>query len=251
MISYLALQFRFLLLGLVENLSSKNQKFPVVPSPRLRHRVHGSVDAKGYIDVGRLSWESIKTILAEHNRPAGEFRDILDFGCGSGRVIRNIPISERTSIQGVDIDPVAIRWCQKNLPEYRFTQIAHDPPAPFDRESFDLIFSISVFTHLDEQRQNEWLEELNRLLKPGGILIASVQGDHSRKLRSRQYDMRKGFHFNASERRFFKKDGLPQFYQDTHHTKQYVLQHWSQYFQVMDYVERGIVDYQDAVVLTK
>ncbi len=63
--------------------------------------------------------------------------------------------------------------------------------------------------------------------------------------------MKSGFVFNDSKRRFFKKDGLPQFYQDAHHTKQYVMESWSRYFTIIDYVERGIVDHHDAVVLTK
>ncbi len=251
MISYLVLQVRFLFLGLIEKLRTSNQELPVVPSPRLRYRVHGSVDIPGYLDVGKLSWKSIETLLAKQNRTASDFKNVLDFGCGSGRVVRNIPLENEKNTWGIDIDGDAISWCQKNLPEYRFAQIAPDPQTHFEKDSFDLIFSISVFTHLDETRQNAWLEETSRLLQPGGIFIASVHGDHHRKLHSRQLDLSMGFLFNDSKQRFFKKDGLPRFYQDAHHTKSYVLENWSRYFQILDYVERGIVDHHDAVVLTK
>jgi SAM-dependent methyltransferase len=251
MISYLALQFRFLFLGLVEKLGTKNEKIPAIPSPRLRYRVHGSTEPYGYIEVGKLSWKSIEKILANLNRPIDGFENILDFGCGTGRVLRNIPNRDQTNIWGIDIDSAAIQWCQEHLPGARFEHIDSNPPTHFDRESLDLIFSISVFTHLDERRQDQWLEEMSRLLRPGGILIASVHGDYHRELHSREVDMKSGFVFNDSKRRFFKKDGLPQFYQDAHHTKQYVMESWSRYFTIIDYVERGIVDHHDAVVLTK
>ena len=60
--------------------------------------------------------------------------------------------------------------------------------------------------------------------------------------------MMSGFVFVDSKRRFFKKDGLPLFYQDAQHTKQYVLENWSRFFTIIDYVERGIVDHHDAVL---
>ena len=251
MISYLILQLRFLFLGLAERFGPKKEKVPAVPSPRLRYRVHGSTEPHGYFEVGRLSWGSIEKILANLNRPIDGFENILDFGCGTGRVLRNITNSDQANLWGIDIDSAAIRWCQKRLNGARFEHIDPNPPTYFNRESFDLIFSISVFTHLDERRQNQWLEEMSRLLQPGGILIASVHGDHHRELHSRELDMMSGFVFNDSKRRFFKKDGLPHFYQDAHHTKQYVLENWSRFFTIIDYVEKGIVDHHDAVVLTK
>jgi len=84
-----------------------------------------------------------------------------------------------------------------------------------------------------------------------GILIASVHGDHHRELHFREIDMMSEFVLNDSKRRFVKKDGLPQFYQDAHHTKHHVLENWSRFFTIIDYVERGIVDHHDALVLTQ
>ena len=43
---------------------------------------------------------------------------------------------------------------------------------------FDLIFNHSVFTHLDENYQDAWLAELERVTKPGGVLVLSVSGQH-------------------------------------------------------------------------
>ncbi len=42
--------------------------------------------------------------------------------------------------------------------------------------SFDLIWAVSVFTHLAET-WSAWLLELHRVLKPGGILLATFMGE--------------------------------------------------------------------------
>ena len=149
MISYLVLQLRFLFLGLAERLGPKKERAPEVPSPRLRYRVHRSAEPYGYIEVGRLSWGSIEKILANLNRPIDGFENILDFGCGTGRVLRNITNSDQTNLWGIDIDSAAIGWCQRRLNDSRFEHIDPNPATYFNKESFDLIFSISIFTHLD------------------------------------------------------------------------------------------------------
>ena len=49
------------------------------------------------------------------------------------------------------------------------------PPLDLQADSFDLIWTISVFTHLTDN-SIPWLLELHRLLKPGAILIATYMG---------------------------------------------------------------------------
>ena len=46
------------------------------------------------------------------------------------------------------------------------------PPLLFPDCAFDLVFAISVFTHLDEQYQLAWLAELRRVAQPGAILFS-------------------------------------------------------------------------------
>src|SRR5205823_3371088 len=50
-----------------------------------------------------------------------------------------------------------------------------EPPTAFEAESFDLIWAVSVFTHLTDSSA-PWLLELHRLLKPGGLLVATYMG---------------------------------------------------------------------------
>jgi SAM-dependent methyltransferase len=55
------------------------------------------------------------------------------------------------------------------------------PPLDLEPGSFDLIWSISVFTHLTDNSL-PWLLELHRLLKPGGVLIATYMGQWTSEL---------------------------------------------------------------------
>ena len=102
---------------------------------------------------------------------------MLDFGCGSGRTIRSINPKGHDRVMGIDIDQTAIRWCQSNLPGYQFEHVEPDPPTSLPAGYFDLIYAISVFTHLNKEMQFSWLSEIDRLLAPNGIFIASLDGD--------------------------------------------------------------------------
>src|SRR6185503_21358796 len=46
---------------------------------------------------------------------------------------------------------------------------------PHSRGFFDVVYAYSVFTHLPEDVQTHWLAEISRVLKPGGVLVATVE----------------------------------------------------------------------------
>jgi hypothetical protein len=50
------------------------------------------------------------------------------------------------------------------------------PPLPFDDGSMDLVYSLSLFTHLPEHQATEWLDDLARVLKPRALLIMTTHG---------------------------------------------------------------------------
>ena len=252
MISLFILKLQFFILNLIERISrSQKSSLGPVPPPKLRYRVHGSTDAEGYSIVGKQSWESVTRILESRGLKIDDFESILDFGCGSGRVIVNMPQSagEKTrKSYGVDIDPEAIAWCKAHIPSSRFIVVDKDPPLPFDDNSFDLIYTISVFTHLDETMQFSWLDELRRVTRPNGLVIASLHGVYHRELAGKPKELSRGFKYTKGK---INKHGLPDFYQDAQHSRDYVEREWANYFEILDYVERGVADHHDAVVLRK
>jgi SAM-dependent methyltransferase len=106
-----------------------------------------------------------------------EGKHVLDFGCGAGRTLRHfLAEAETGEFWGADIDDASIDWIQGALcPPLHARRCSAFPPLGFEDGSFDLVWAISVFTHLSEN-SNQWLAELHRLLKPGGLLIATYMG---------------------------------------------------------------------------
>jgi SAM-dependent methyltransferase len=102
---------------------------------------------------------------------------VLDFGCGAGRTLRHfLSEAETAEVWGVDIDAPSIEWLQRSLcPPLRAMRCDAEPPLRLELGSFDLIWAISVFTHLTGSSL-AWLRELHRLLRPGGLLIATYMG---------------------------------------------------------------------------
>ena len=103
-----------------------------------------------------------------------EGKRVLDFGCGSGRVLRHfLDVAERAEVYGCDVDEASIEWLRANLSPPLRPFVSYDEPVlPQPDDFFDLIYALSVFTHLTHHWAG-WLLELRRVLKPGGILIAS------------------------------------------------------------------------------
>ena len=102
---------------------------------------------------------------------------ILDFGCGTGRTLRHLVVEAETGeFWGADVEAAYVNEMQAALsPPVHALQCQVDPPLGLDYGDFDLVWAISVFTHLTAN-SNAWLLELHRLLKPGGLLIATFIG---------------------------------------------------------------------------
>ena len=226
---------------------------PYLPPPRLRFKVAGSPDRGDYLSNGRQLRRDIETALGQLGHNIRDFKDILDFGCGCGRTLRWL--ADRPSgcnLYGSDVDGEAIRWCRRHLDFASFSLNPPLPPTDYKPGSFDLIYLISVFTHLNEEYQLRWLEELERLTRPGGVVLISVHGPYvaGMKLSEEQLDKvrGKGVFFLSDA---FWKLYFPNFYQTCFHTPEYIRQTWSKFFNVADYIERGVGDWHDLVVLRK
>jgi SAM-dependent methyltransferase len=104
---------------------------------------------------------------------------ILDWGCGPGRVIRHMPkvLGNTCEYYGSDYNKKYIAWCQANIPQVTFAANDLAPPMVFEPDMFDIIYGISIFTHLSKASHRLWYDELIRVTKPGGILFLTFHGD--------------------------------------------------------------------------
>ena len=107
-----------------------------------------------------------------------EGRRVLDFGCGAGRTLRHfLGEAEIAEFWGCDIDEASIAWVSEHLsPPIHPLRSREIPPIPRPDGYFDLVYAISVFTHLTDSWSN-WLLELHRLLRDDGLLIATYAGE--------------------------------------------------------------------------
>lgn len=106
-------------------------------------------------------------------------KKILDWGCGPGRIVRHLPelIGNNCSYFGTDYNARSIHWCSNNLPEISFNNNSLEASLPYEDNFFDVIYGLSIFTHLSSSMHKEWYTELYRVLKPKGILLLTTQGD--------------------------------------------------------------------------
>ena len=151
------------------------EKFPeiVLPPDYLMYESF-KLDYASYYFGGKKTAEWVQNITKEW-LPKGNWV-VLDWGCGPGRVIRHWPENNFTCF-GSDVNEKSLAWCKHNFPSIRFLHQQVLPPLDIAEETFDLIYGISILTHLSLSAHFLWIKELDRMLKPGGLLFLTTQGN--------------------------------------------------------------------------
>jgi SAM-dependent methyltransferase len=147
------------------------------PPARLRVRVMGG-DAQRFFAGGRIAADAIRAGLDRAGARTGDFGSVLDFGCGCGRVARLFK-DEPWTLRGCDYNPAGVEWCQRHLTFMDAAVNGLEPPAPYGNDEFDLLYAVSVLTHLPDALGRAWIGEWRRLLRPGGLLVVTTLGDSS------------------------------------------------------------------------
>ncbi len=98
---------------------------------------------------------------------------LIDLGCGSGRLAWALGQSMKIDYLGIDIVQALLDYAAtKSPPSYRFVlNRALRIPAP--DQSADMVSAFSVFTHLLHAETYIYMEDIFRVLKPGGKLVFS------------------------------------------------------------------------------
>ena len=101
----------------------------------------------------------------------------LDFGCSSGRVVRALAAAwPQAEWHGCDPNGDAIAWAREQLPGIELLHSPQEPPLPYDDGAFDFACAISIWSHYGEHAALSWLEELRRIVRPGGRLVITTHG---------------------------------------------------------------------------
>jgi len=227
--------------------------FPL-PTPERIGRVYGADNPAVYVQVGYSNYRRIRNLIVSMLPADLDHLCILDWGCGCAGVGRYFISEPQFSYAGCDIDGDNIDWCKRTFPNAEFQPVAQLPPTNFPDSQFDVIFGISVFTHLNEENQFLWLSELNRLIRPGGLVLVSVHGAEAMSRLGGETlinVLREGCHFQESHHRIGEIINNQSYYGTTYHCIDYILREWPAKMRLVQYRPGAIGGHQDLVVLTK
>lgn len=157
------------------------------PPADISYDAYGTTDYSHYYYTGLKAAESVYGILKPYLKDGSSV--ICEWGCGPARIIRHMPTIagwRNFSFIGTDYNKKTIGWCQKNIVAVKFFLNDLTPPLTFADNSVDCVYCVSVFTHLSEEMHFAWLHEIMRVLRPGGIFMMTVHGDHSRAVQRKE-----------------------------------------------------------------
>lgn len=230
------------------------ERAPMPPVPNIQ-RVIGDTSTVRFAMGGATIFKNIEAYLAELGHTWADFPCVLDWGCGAGRVIRYMLSETDCRVTGADIDPDNIAWCRQSYPNGRFEQVPLRPPTAFEDGAFDLVTGLSVMTHLQENDQWLWLGELRRIVRPGGLVLLSVQGPTQfayNRFPPHLYRL-------VQERGYLdlSRDGAldgvisdKEYYRAAMHSRAYITEQWGRYFELVAIVD-AIAGLQDFVVMRR
>lgn len=244
------------------------------PPRELMQNVSGLVSQSDFASHG---CDFFIALSAASPKPLSDYRSILDFGCGVGRLARMFKGHPGT-IAGCDIDHRHVEWVDATLDFVDAKLSGVTPPIPYEDSEFEALISISIFTHLNEASQNQLLAELARVTAQDGLLFLTVHGERALQRATDEPVIRAMIDvpdapfekakadFAAGRHAFILQNGhltttLPRIagqekivtgefeYGITFIPEAYLRAHWSRWFEVVDYRSGALHDFQDLAVL--
>lgn len=104
--------------------------------------------------------------------------DILDFGCGAGRLLRYFLLfAPEHRYHACEVNAASLDFVHDLPGAVDTRQIGPQPSSPFADASMDAVYAWSIWTHYDEPTGRAWLEDLHRILRPGGCALITVHSD--------------------------------------------------------------------------
>jgi SAM-dependent methyltransferase len=222
-------------------------------------RVAGHVGNDGFLLHGATWHNRLELLVRRHmGRETKDLERILDWGVGCGRIARHFLERGHRNIFGADIDDLNIQWLHSNLGWQDAIRVDFDPPMPYPDGHFDLVYAHSVLTHLSYDDQFRWLEEIRRILKPGGMAFLTVSTEagfyvaryEEKNKEIKDEYLRSGFADVENQSHVGVDAGREGYYRLVFHTRQFVMEKWGAILPVKR-IMPCYIDFQDLVILRK
>jgi SAM-dependent methyltransferase len=127
----------------------------------IRLAVGGSWDAAAALEVGALRLAGVR-----------DDHDLVDVGCGAGRLAERLRGTHRGRYLGTDVIPELLEHARRLAPEWEF-RLVESCAIPWPDRSADAVCFFSVVTHLPHEASFAYLRESTRVLRPGGRVVLS------------------------------------------------------------------------------
>ena len=233
-----------------------DEPVPLPPAAN-RNRVHGSENESAFRTEGYSTFRKLDDALKSYTDKTFEnAAHILDWGCGCCRVSRYFTTMSHGELHGIDIDENNVAWCTQNMPFGEFSSVPLHPPTHLPDSKFDVLFGISVFTHLKENDHFAWLDELARISVDDAILLMTTHG-RTTAGRTGMTDKvyrdwhAKGFMDYGANSNLSGAIPDEEYYRNVFHTRKYIDTYWTKHFTIVDVLEGCIGNHQDLVIMRR
>ena len=157
----------------IDAVCEKTGLRPLQPPAEVHAMARGPLAAAG----GLYEADMVAQTLADAGIALADLDAVLDFGCSSGRVLSVLAAAyPQVRLSGCDPNSGAIAWASEHLPAASFFVSPQHPPLDLPDSSLDLVYAISIWSHFAPALGLSWLEEMHRLLRPGGLLLLTTHG---------------------------------------------------------------------------
>jgi len=129
-----------------------------------------------YLSDGWRTLSELMVLLEGLGRPLLRMGRVLEFGAGFGRFTRHLARVLPGRLTASDVLPGTTEFLRDTFGVQAF-ESARDPADLHCPAKYDLVFVLSVFTHLPPRQWTPWLRALEGALAPGGLLVLTVHNE--------------------------------------------------------------------------
>jgi SAM-dependent methyltransferase len=148
------------------------------------------------VDGWRTSYE-LMVLLEKTGQSLASCNSFLEFASGYGRLSRHLgKFPGATKVTVSDLMPGAIEFVRDTFGIDGFPS-HHDPGQVEFPRQFEIVFVLSLFSHLPRSNWDDWLATLYSAVAPGGVLVFTTHGDKFAKRNGVTLDD-DGFFFKTS-----------------------------------------------------